>query len=161
MATVSADGYSVNINMDNGEFQKLGEMSTLNDKWIYESPDGGKTIYRRKVGSSHESRELYVQGKSEHYYDYDRNGNTNNPFIPRPISSEIETTWAEMDAMEPLTPTPLGTPKKVWIAEMDTDVTVKVPREALKSLNWKEGDTLQWSTNSDGSLSLRKPYGVV
>ena len=44
---------------------------------------------------------------------------------------------------------------------MDTDVTVKVPREALKSLDWKEGDTLQWHTNSDGSLSLRKPCGVV
>ena len=41
---------TVNINMDHGEFQKVGEMSTLNDKWIYESPDGGKTIYRRKIG---------------------------------------------------------------------------------------------------------------
>ena len=47
--------------MDHGEFQKLGEMSTLNDKWIYESPDGGKTIYRRKIGAPIESREKYVQ----------------------------------------------------------------------------------------------------
>ena len=161
MATVSTDGYSVNINMDHGEFQKLGEMSTINDKWIYESPDGGKTIYRRKIGAPIESREKYVQGKSEHYYDYDRNGNTENPFIPRPISSEIETTWAEMDAMEPLTPTPLGTPKKSWIAEVETDFTITIPKEVLTSLNWKEGDTLQWSVNSDGSFSLRKPYGVV
>ena len=161
MATVSTDGYSVNINMDHGEFQKLGEMSTINDKWIYESPDGGKTIYRRKIGAPIESREKYVQGKSEHYYDYDRNGNTENPFIPRPISSEIETTWAEMDAMEPLTPTPLGTPKKSWIAEVETDFSITIPKEVLTSLNWKEGDTLQWSVNSDGSFSLRKPYGVV
>ena len=112
MERLIKDGYSVNINMDHGEFQKLGEMSTLDDKWIYESPDGGKTIYRRKIGAPIESREKYVQGKSEHYYDYDRNGNTENPFTPRPISSEIETTWAEMDAMEPLTPTPLGHLKK-------------------------------------------------
>ena len=161
MAKVSADGYSVNINMDHKEFEKVGEMSTLNDKWIYESPDGGKTVYRRKIGSSHESRELYIEGKSEHYYDYNRNGKTENPFIPRPISSEIETVWAEMDAMEPLTPTPLDTPKKSWIAEVENNFTITIPKEVLTSLNWKEGDTLQWSENSDGSFSLRKPYGVV
>ena len=49
---------------------------------------------------SHESRELYVQGKSEHYYDYDRNGNKNNPFTPRPISVRLKLP-GEMDAMEP------------------------------------------------------------
>ena len=155
MATVSTDGYSVNINMDHGEFQKLGEMSTLNDKWIYESPDGGKTIYRRKIGAPIESREKYVQGKSEHYYDYDRNGNTENPFTPRPISSEIETTWAEMDAMEPLTPTPLGTPKKVWIAEMDTDVTVKVMKNTVTSISSSKGEAKK-APNQDNKKTASK-----
>ena len=40
-------------------YQNKSENSTSNfeDKWIYESPDGGKTIFRRPFGSSHDKRE--------------------------------------------------------------------------------------------------------
>ena len=98
-------------------------MSTLNDKWIYESPDGGKTIIVVKLVFHHLAWKVV---------NFMFRENLNIIMIMTVmgiriihslrdlISSEIETTWAEMDAMEPLTPiTPLGTPKKVWIAEMD------------------------------------------
>lgn len=40
-------------------YQNYSENPTSNfeDKWIYESPDGGKTIFRRPFGSSHDKRE--------------------------------------------------------------------------------------------------------
>jgi hypothetical protein len=37
--------------------------------YIYESPDGGNTIYRRKMGEPHHTRELVRQIESE-YADY-------------------------------------------------------------------------------------------
>jgi hypothetical protein len=44
-------------------------------KYIYESPDGGKTLYRREFGN-YKSRELVPDNEikhSKHYYDVDRN----------------------------------------------------------------------------------------
>ena len=35
-----------------------GKVRHKNWKWIYESPDGGKTVYRRKFGDYETSREL-------------------------------------------------------------------------------------------------------
>tara|TARA_Y100000310_G_C20304735_1_gene633420 strand:- start:50 stop:574 length:525 start_codon:yes stop_codon:yes gene_type:complete len=35
---------------------KLEKADNDNDKWIYESPDGGETIYRRKFGEDHREK---------------------------------------------------------------------------------------------------------
>lgn len=151
MSKISADGYSVTITMDHDEYQKLGEVTKIeNEKWIYESPDKGKTIYRRRLNSPHSERELHVQGKSEHYYDYDRNGNTTNPFIP---TSELEQIWTQMEAIEPLTP---GGVKNSWIVDVNTDYSINLPKELLEQVAWKEGDVLQWVANHDGSFKLIK-----
>ena len=49
------------------EQQELFEKDTT--KWIYESPDGGSTLYRRKAGDPHFKRELVEQLDAE-FKDY-------------------------------------------------------------------------------------------
>ena len=41
------------------ELNNYEKFSNL-DKWIYESPDGGKTVYKRRFGFSHNTRELII-----------------------------------------------------------------------------------------------------
>jgi len=33
------------------------------EKWIYESPDGGDTVYRRRPGDPHDHRELHSRNQ--------------------------------------------------------------------------------------------------
>ena len=61
--TVNADGYSVNINMDHGEFQKVGEMSTLMINGFTSPQMGVRQSIVVKLVPRIESRELYVPGK--------------------------------------------------------------------------------------------------
>tara|TARA_Y100001963_G_C6498156_1_gene316626 strand:+ start:354 stop:539 length:186 start_codon:yes stop_codon:yes gene_type:complete len=59
-----------------------------NKKYIYESPDGGKTIYRREFGD-HGNRELIKGGDLEVSEDY--------WIISKPENIEIEYTITEED----------------------------------------------------------------
>ena len=152
MPDISADGYSVNVHMDHKEFEKLvnyNENIKMEDKWIYESPDKGKTVYRRRLNAPHEERELYNKEKSKHYYDYDRNGRKTNPFIP---TSELEKIWTEMESIEPLTP---GGVKNSWIVDVNTDYSINLPKSLLQELNCEEGDVLEWGTGVDGNITLK------
>jgi len=45
------------------------EQQEMFDAWIYESPDGGKTIFRRKMGDIHKNREL-VKELDDAGFDY-------------------------------------------------------------------------------------------
>lgn len=47
----------------------MEQQELFNDKWIYESPDGGSTLYRRKANDPHHKRELVRQLDAE-YKDY-------------------------------------------------------------------------------------------
>lgn len=47
----------------------MEQQELFNDKWIYESPDGGSTLYRRKANDPHHKRELVKQLDTE-YKDY-------------------------------------------------------------------------------------------
>jgi hypothetical protein len=40
------------------EDYQSNEESENKEEWIYESPDGGKTVYRRPFGASHDKREI-------------------------------------------------------------------------------------------------------
>ena len=54
--------------------------------YIYESPDGGETLYRREFGNYDlEKRELVQNDEvqhSKHYYDFDRNKGIIHPPAP-------------------------------------------------------------------------------
>jgi hypothetical protein len=45
-------------------YQEYGSMEDTQEQasYIFESPDGGKTIYRRKMGEPHDKRELISNG---------------------------------------------------------------------------------------------------
>jgi len=47
-----------------------------------------------------------------------------------------------------------------WTAEVLTDndgeVFVEFSEEFLREIGWKEGDTIEWIDNHDGSFSLKK-----
>ena len=45
------------------------ELFETEGPWIYESPDGGSTLYRRKANDPHHKRELVKQLDAE-YKDY-------------------------------------------------------------------------------------------
>ena len=47
----------------------MEQQELFNDKWLYESPDGGSTLYRRKANDPHHKRELVKQLDAE-YKDY-------------------------------------------------------------------------------------------
>ena len=47
-----------------------GDMVDDSTQWIYESPDQGKTVYRRKLGSSHGERERISTGTFDNDFDY-------------------------------------------------------------------------------------------
>jgi bifunctional DNA-binding transcriptional regulator/antitoxin component of YhaV-PrlF toxin-antitoxin module len=43
-----------------------------------------------------------------------------------------------------------------WKLTVDEDGMLILPEEALKVLDWKEGDELEWIDKGDGSFELRK-----
>lgn len=51
--------------------------------------------------------------------------------------------------------------KVSWTLEVQEDpetgdAMIQFPPDVLTNLGWKEGDTLEWSDNGDGSWSLTK-----
>ena len=49
---------------------------------------------------------------------------------------------------------------KSWTLEVqkleDGDQYLEFPKELMKEVGWKEGDTLKWIDNGDGSWTLKK-----
>ena len=44
----------------------------------------------------------------------------------------------------------------VTVIEDGEDIVLPFPDGLLESVDWQEGDTLEWIDNSDGSWTLRK-----
>ena len=52
-----------------------------------------------------------------------------------------------------------------WILDVKTDpengdAILEFPDDLMESAGWKEGDTLEWIDNKDGSWTLRKKDGT-
>jgi bifunctional DNA-binding transcriptional regulator/antitoxin component of YhaV-PrlF toxin-antitoxin module len=45
---------------------------------------------------------------------------------------------------------------KSWIVTVDENGILPLPNDLLKEAGWKEGDSLHWIDNKDGSWSLVK-----
>ena len=72
---------------------------------------------------------------SKHYYEYDRNDlNRPNPFPDRVVKWQLP----------------------VEIDEVTEEYFVSFPNDLLEAANLKEGDTVEWVDNKDGSFTLRK-----
>ena len=48
----------------------------------------------------------------------------------------------------------------VELIEENNELVIPFPEEFLKELGWKEGDTLTWIDNEDGSFTLKKSGGA-
>lgn len=51
--------------------------------------------------------------------------------------------------------------KNKWTVEVESDIItgeyfLTIPPDAIKILDWKEGDVVEWEDNQDGSISLKK-----
>jgi bifunctional DNA-binding transcriptional regulator/antitoxin component of YhaV-PrlF toxin-antitoxin module len=45
---------------------------------------------------------------------------------------------------------------KKWILPVDDDYNITFPEDLLEQTGWKEGDTLQWIDQGDGSFKIIK-----
>jgi hypothetical protein len=116
-----------------------------------------------------------AQAHSEHYYDFDRNKPVVKTCDKDNTSEECKKSWnsfweepsqytdEELDAMsDAATSAKMGKVNK-WILPVDDDYNITFPEDLLEQTGWKEGDTLQWIDQGDGSfkmIKVTKPIGM-
>ena len=118
---------------------------------------------------------------SEHYYDYNRNkpelvacdrNNTSEeckkswndfwvePSMPPWGHSDLEYgihySDEELDAMCDAATSAKKDKVNKWILPVDDDYNITFPEDLLEQTGWKEGDTLQWIDQGDGSFKIIK-----
>ena len=72
------------------------------------------------------------------------------------LMSNLQYTDEELDAMcDAVTSTKKDKVKK-WIIPVDDDYNITFPEDLLEQTGWKEGDTLQWIDQGDGSFKMIK-----
>jgi len=49
---------------------------------------------------------------------------------------------------------------KKWILPVDDDYNITFPEDLIEQTGWKEGDTLQWIDQGDGSYIMKKSTKV-
>ena len=70
--------------------------------------------------------------------------------------SSIQYTEEELDAMcAAATSAKKGKVNK-WVIPVDDDYNITFPEDLLEQTGWKEGDTLEWHDQGDGSFKLVK-----
>ena len=108
------------------------------------------------------------QEHSDYYYDYDRNKPVVKTCDKDDSSPECKKSWnefweepsqytdEELDAMcDAATSTKKDKVKK-WVLPVDDDYNITFPEDLLEQTGWKEGDTLQWIDQGDGSFKMIK-----
>lgn len=48
----------------------------------------------------------------------------------------------------------------VELIEDNNELVIPFPAEFIKELGWKEGDTLTWIDNEDGTFTIKKTLGA-
>jgi hypothetical protein len=115
---------------------------------------------------------------SEHYYDYNRNKpvvktcdkdntseeckNSWNNFWEDPncddteLMPNLQYTDEELDEMCDAVTSAKKDKVTSWILPVDDDYNITFPEDLLEQTGWKEGDTLQWIDQGDGSFKMIK-----
>ena len=105
------------------------------------------------------------KGHSEHYYDFDRNKPVVKTCDKNNTSEECKKSWnsfwdnsqytdEEIDAM--CHSAEVKDKVKKWVLPVDDDYNITFPEDLLEQTGWKEGDTLQWIDQGDGSFIMKK-----
>ena len=70
--------------------------------------------------------------------------------------SSSQYTEEELDAMCDAATSAKKDKVKKWILPVDDDYNITFPEDLLEQTGWKEGDTLQWIDQGDGSFKIIK-----
>jgi len=75
---------------------------------------------------------------------------TVNDYIERALKALIEKHQKDIPTLT----------KQTWTVDVQQDANgdavIQFPEDALKAAGWKEGDTIDWKSNGDGSYTLTK-----
>jgi hypothetical protein len=70
--------------------------------------------------------------------------------------SSSQYTEEELDAMCDAATSAKKDKVNKWILPVDDDYNITFPEDLLEQTGWKEGDTLQWIDQGDGSFKIIK-----
>jgi hypothetical protein len=70
--------------------------------------------------------------------------------------SSSQYTEEELDAMCDAATSAIKDKVNKWILPVDDDYNITFPEDLLEQTGWKEGDTLQWIDQGDGSFKIIK-----
>ena len=112
------------------------------------------------------------QEHSEHYYDCDRNKPVAKTCDKDDTSEECKKSWSDFweehyypeehqqytdeEIDEMCAAAEAKDQVKRWILPVDDDYNITFPEDLLEQTGWKEGDTLQWIDQGDGSFKMIK-----
>ena len=112
------------------------------------------------------------QEHSEHYYDYDRNKPVAKTCDKDDTSEECKKSWSDFweehyypeehqqytdeEIDEMCAAAEAKDQVNKWILPVDDDYNITFPEDLLEQTGWKEGDTLQWIDQGDGSFKMIK-----
>ena len=102
--------------------------------------------YKHQASQAYELLGLLNGNGKGHISDYD-----DTELMP-----DLQYTDEELDAMcAAATSAKKGKVNK-WILPVDDDYNITFPEDLLEQTGWKEGDTLQWIDQGDGSFKMIK-----
>ena len=121
-----------------------------------------------KDDTSEECKNSWYDFWEEHYYPEEHQQYTDeelNSMCDKAEADEIARTLTHQEAIdagwemssEGIWMSPQKEDKvKKWILPVDDDYNITFPEDLLEQTGWKEGDTLQWIDQGDGSFKMIK-----
>ena len=102
--------------------------------------------YKKCASEAYELLGLLNGNGEGHISDYD-----DTELMPN-----LQYTDEEMNAMCDAVTSAKKDKVKKWIIPVDDDYNITFPEDLLEQTGWKEGDTLQWIDQGDGSFKMIK-----
>jgi hypothetical protein len=102
--------------------------------------------YKHQASRAYELLALLNGNGEGHISDYD-----DTELMP-----DLQYTEEELDAMCDAATSAKKDKVKKWVLPVDDDYNITFPEDLLEQTGWKEGDTLQWIDQGDGSFKMIK-----
>ena len=102
--------------------------------------------YKKCASEAYELLGLLNGNGEGHISDYD----------DTELMSNLQYTDEELDAMCDSVTSAKKDKVTKWIIPVDDDYNITFPEDLLEQTGWKEGDTLQWIDQGDGSFKMIK-----
>ena len=102
--------------------------------------------YKHQASNAYELLGLLNGNGKGHISDYD-----DTELMP-----DLQYTDKELDSMCDAVTSAKKDKVNKWIIPVDDDYNITFPEDLLEQTGWKEGDTLQWIDQGDGSFKMIK-----